>query len=100
MDSRTTIQPLGKLYKSYDTLPPGKQSGEGAPCYDEHNAMLGITNYCVPDLNTSWMVETSANTLLPIPLADVQVWTRDGADERWDCAPIRGPSTAIHNRPR
>ena len=31
MDSRTTIQPLGKLYKSYDTLPPGKQLGEGAP---------------------------------------------------------------------
>ena len=23
--SRTTIQPLGKLYKSYDTSPPGKQ---------------------------------------------------------------------------
>ena len=38
--------------------------------------MLGITDYCVPDLNTSRMVETSANTLLPIPFADVQVWTR------------------------
>ena len=25
MDSRTAIQPLGKLYKSYDTSPPGKQ---------------------------------------------------------------------------
>ena len=71
MDSRTTIQPLGKLYMSYDTLPPGKLSGEGAPCYKEHNAMLGITDYSVPDLNTSWMVETSADTLLPIPFADV-----------------------------
>ena len=35
--------------------------------------MLGITDYCVPDLNTSGMVETSANTLLPIPFADEQV---------------------------
>ena len=38
--------------------------------------MLGITDYCVPDINTSGMVETSADTLLPIPFADVQVWTR------------------------
>ena len=76
MYSRTTIQPLGKLYKSYDTSPPGKQSGERAPCYEEHNAMLGITDYCVPDLNTSGRVETSINTLLPIPFADVQVRTR------------------------
>ena len=76
MDGRTTIIPIGKLYESYDTSPPGKQSGEGAPCYEEHNAMLGISDYCVPDLNTSWMVETSADTLLPIPFADVQVWTR------------------------
>ena len=38
--------------------------------------MLGITDYCVPDLNTSGRVETSINTLLPIPFADVQVWTR------------------------
>ena len=52
MDGRTTILPLGKLYESYDTLPPGKQSGECAPCYEEHNAMLEITDYGVPDLNT------------------------------------------------
>ena len=38
--------------------------------------MLEITDYGVPDLNTSGMVETSADTLLPIPFADVQVWTR------------------------
>ena len=76
MDGRATIIPLGKLYESYDTLPPGKQSGECAPCYEEHNAMLEITDYGVPDLNTSGMVETSVSTLLPIPFADVQVWTR------------------------
>jgi hypothetical protein len=64
------------LYESYDTLPPGKQSGECAPCYEEHNAMLEITDYGVPDLNTSGMVETSVGTLLPIPFAYVQVWTR------------------------
>ncbi len=33
--------------------------------------MLGITYYDVPDLNTSGMVETSADTFLPIPFADV-----------------------------
>ena len=38
--------------------------------------MLEITDYGVPDLNTSGMVETSVGTLLPIPFADVQVWTR------------------------
>ena len=76
MDSRTTIQPLGKLYKSYDTLPPGKQSGECVPCYEKHNAMLKITDYGVPELNTSGMVETSVGNLLPIPFADVQIWTR------------------------
>ena len=38
--------------------------------------MLEITDYGVPELNTSWMVETSVGTLLPIPFADVQVWTR------------------------
>ena len=38
--------------------------------------MLAITDYGVPDLNTSGMVETSADTLLPIPFADAQVWTR------------------------
>ena len=36
-------EPLGKLNKSYDTSPPGKQSGEGAPCYEEHHAMQEIT---------------------------------------------------------
>ena len=44
MDDRATIIPLDKAYKSYDTSPPGKQSGERAPCYEEHNAMLGITD--------------------------------------------------------
>ena len=38
--------------------------------------MLEITDYGVPDLNTSVMVETSVGTLLPIPFANVQVWTR------------------------
>ena len=38
--------------------------------------MLEITDYSVPDLNTSGMVETSVGTLLPIPFANVQVWTR------------------------
>ncbi len=74
--TRTTILPLGKLYESYDTSPPGKQLGEGAPCDEEHNAMLEITDYGVPDLNTSGMVMTSADTLLPIPYANVHVWTR------------------------
>ena len=76
MDGRVTIIPLGKLYESYDTLPPGKQSGERAPCYEEHNAMLEITDDGVPELNTSGLVETGVGTLLPIPFANVQVWTR------------------------
>ena len=38
--------------------------------------MLEITDYDVPELNTSGMEETSVGTLLPIPSADVQVWTR------------------------
>jgi hypothetical protein len=38
--------------------------------------MLEITDYGVPELNTSGMEETSVGTLLPIPFADVQVWTR------------------------
>jgi hypothetical protein len=75
-DAKCTETPLGKLYESYDTLPPDKHSGECAPCYEEHNAMLEITDYGVPELNTSGMEETSVGTLLPIPSADVQVWTR------------------------
>ena len=71
-----SIIPPGKLYESYNTLPPGKQSGESAPCYEKHNAMLEITDYGVPDLNKSGMVKTSVGTLLPIPSAVVQVWTR------------------------
>ena len=42
--------------------------------------MLEITDYGVPGLNTSGMVKTSANTLLPIPFANVQYgpggWSR------------------------
>ena len=38
--------------------------------------MLEITDDGVPDLNTSGMVKTVVGTLLPIPFADVQVWTR------------------------
>ena len=39
--------------------------------------MLEITDYGVPDLNLSGMVETSVGARLSIPFADVQVWTRD-----------------------
>ena len=74
--AKSTETPLGKLYESYDTLPPDKHSGECAPCYEEHNAMLEITDYDVPELNTSGMEETSVGTLQPIPSADVQVWFR------------------------
>ena len=96
MDGRATIIPLGKLYESYNTLPPGKQSGACALCYEEHNAMLEITDDGVPDLNTSGMVKTGVGTLLPIPFADVQVWTRG-------LEPTNGGTvfpSAIHNRPR
>ena len=80
MDGRTTIIVmiilLGELYESYDTSQPGKKSGKGAPCYEEHHAMREITHYGVPDLNTSGMVGTSVSTLLSIPFDEVQVWTR------------------------
>jgi hypothetical protein len=76
MDGSANIISPGKLYEAYDTLPPGKQSGECVPCYEKHNAMLEITDYGAPELNTSGMEKTSVGTLLPIPSAVVQVWTR------------------------
>ena len=70
-------------------------------------AWWGIADYSVSDSNTSGMVRTNkVDVLLSVPSADVQEWSLlsmdpgTGADERWDCVPIRGPSTGTHNRPR
>ncbi len=38
--------------------------------------MQVITDYCVPDLNTSGMVRTSVCDLLPVQSTDVKVWTQ------------------------
>ncbi len=38
--------------------------------------MQEITDYGVPDLNTSGMVRTSVCDLPPVPSTDVKVWTR------------------------
>ena len=60
--------------------------------------MWGIADYNVSDPNTAGMVKTNkVDVLRSVPSDDVQEWTRE---KWWDCVPIRGPSTGIHNRPR
>ena len=76
MDGRKgTIIPLGKVYESFYSAPPHEKS-RAEPYYEEHHEIQEITDYGVPDLNTSGMVKTSVCDLLPVPATDVKVWTR------------------------
>ena len=73
--AKATIIPLGKVYESFYSAPPHEKS-RAEPYYEEHHEIQEITDYGVPDLNTSVMVRTSVCDLLPVPATDVKVWTR------------------------
>ena len=70
-----TSQKAGKVYESFYSAPPHEKS-RAEPYYEEHHEIQEITDYCVPDLNTSGMVRTSVCDFLPVPATDVKVWTR------------------------
>ena len=72
MDGKATIIPLGKVYESFYSAPPHEKS-RAEPYHEEHHEIQEITDYGVPDLNTSGMMRTSVCDLLPVPATNVKV---------------------------
>ena len=65
-----TTQKAGKVYESFYSAPSHEKS-RAEPYYEEHHEIQEITDYDVPDLNTSGMMRTSVCDLLPVPATDV-----------------------------